>query len=252
MIAEPCAASTASTPCSRRCAPGASRRCASSPRADDAADGAGRAWPRSRTSRCGASAPTSSIALPRRRRRIRAWSPTCEDGRALQRRGSGRSARTGAPLIVVLDGIEDPHNVGAILRTVDAAGADGVVRQSRHAAPLDGAAAKASAGAVSHVKIAEVVNIARALEELKRPASGPSGWPATRRSATTRSTHAADGPRRRRRRDRPAPAGARAVRLAGVDPDARPRREPERVGGDRNRPVRGRLGSGARNDVMIQ
>jgi 23S rRNA (guanosine2251-2'-O)-methyltransferase len=77
-----------------------------------------------------------------------------------------RSA-TGAPLIVVLDGIEDPHNVGAILRTVDAAGADGVVRQSRRAAALDGAAAKASAGAVSHVQIAEVVNIARALEELK-------------------------------------------------------------------------------------
>ena len=72
-----------------------------------------------------------------------------------------------APLIVVLDQIEDPHNVGAILRTVDAAGADGVVRQSRHAARLDGAAAKASAGAVTHVKIAEVVNIARALETLK-------------------------------------------------------------------------------------
>ncbi len=73
----------------------------------------------------------------------------------------------GAPLLVVLDGIEDPHNFGAILRSVDAAGADGVVRQSRHAAALGGAAAKASAGAVSHVKIAEVVNIARALEELK-------------------------------------------------------------------------------------
>src|SRR5262249_31130026 len=53
------------------------------------------------------------------------------------------------------------------LRTVDAAGADGVVRQSRHAAALDGAAAKASAGAVAHVKVAEVVNIARALESLK-------------------------------------------------------------------------------------
>jgi len=73
----------------------------------------------------------------------------------------------GAPLVVVLDGIEDPHNVGAIIRTVDAAGADGVIRQARHAARLDGAAAKASAGAVSHVRIAEVVNIARALESLK-------------------------------------------------------------------------------------
>jgi 23S rRNA (guanosine2251-2'-O)-methyltransferase len=73
----------------------------------------------------------------------------------------------GAPLIVVLDGIEDPHNVGAILRTVDAAGGDGVVRQTRRAAPLGGAAAKASAGAVAHVPVAEVVNIARALEALK-------------------------------------------------------------------------------------
>jgi 23S rRNA (guanosine2251-2'-O)-methyltransferase len=72
-----------------------------------------------------------------------------------------------APLIVVLDSVEDPHNVGAILRTADAAAVDGVVRQSRHAASLGGAAAKASAGAVAHVKIAEVVNIARALEELK-------------------------------------------------------------------------------------
>jgi 23S rRNA (guanosine2251-2'-O)-methyltransferase len=77
------------------------------------------------------------------------------------------SGTRGAPLLVVLDSIEDPQNVGAILRSVDAAGADGVIRQSRHAAALDGAAAKASAGAVSHVRIADVVNIARALEELK-------------------------------------------------------------------------------------
>jgi 23S rRNA (guanosine2251-2'-O)-methyltransferase len=74
----------------------------------------------------------------------------------------------GAPLLVVLDGIEDPQNVGAILRTVDAAGGDGVIRQTRHAAPLEGAAAKASAGAVAHVKVAEVVNVARALESLKQ------------------------------------------------------------------------------------
>ena len=77
------------------------------------------------------------------------------------------AAAPGPALLVVLDGIEDPHNVGAILRTVDAAGADGVVRQQRHAARLDGAAAKASAGAVAHVRVATVVNIARALGELK-------------------------------------------------------------------------------------
>lgn len=77
------------------------------------------------------------------------------------------AASPAAPLIVVLDGIEDPHNVGAILRTADAAGVQGIVRQARHSAALDGAAAKASAGAVAHVRIATVVNIARAIEELK-------------------------------------------------------------------------------------
>jgi len=77
------------------------------------------------------------------------------------------SGASGVPLIVVLDGIEDPHNLGAILRTADAAGVDGVVVQSRRAASRGGAAAKASAGALAHVKIAEVVNIARAVEELK-------------------------------------------------------------------------------------
>jgi 23S rRNA (guanosine2251-2'-O)-methyltransferase len=72
-----------------------------------------------------------------------------------------------APLLVVLDGIEDPHNIGAILRSVDAAGAHGLVRQARHAAPLDGVAMKASSGAAASVRIATVVNIARAVEELK-------------------------------------------------------------------------------------
>ena len=74
----------------------------------------------------------------------------------------------GAPLIVVLDEVEDPQNVGAILRTVDACGGSGVVRQTRRAAPLDGAAAKASSGAVNYVPVADVVNIARSLEDLKK------------------------------------------------------------------------------------
>jgi 23S rRNA (guanosine2251-2'-O)-methyltransferase len=70
-------------------------------------------------------------------------------------------------LIVVVDGVEDPHNFGAIVRTVDAVGAHGIVRQTRHSASLGGAAGKASAGALAHVRIADVVNIARAVEDLK-------------------------------------------------------------------------------------
>jgi 23S rRNA (guanosine2251-2'-O)-methyltransferase len=77
-------------------------------------------------------------------------------------------AANGPPLIVVLDEVEDPQNVGAILRSVDACGASGIVRQTRRAASLDGAAAKASAGAVNYVPIADVVNIARSLEDLKQ------------------------------------------------------------------------------------
>jgi len=73
----------------------------------------------------------------------------------------------GVPLLVVLDGVEDPHNVGAILRSADAAGASGVIRQTRHAAPIAGGTAKASAGAAAWVRVAHVVNIARALDELK-------------------------------------------------------------------------------------
>jgi 23S rRNA (guanosine2251-2'-O)-methyltransferase len=71
------------------------------------------------------------------------------------------------PLLIVLDGIEDPHNVGAILRTADAAGATGIVRQARHSAALDGIVGKASAGALAIARIATVVNIARAIDELK-------------------------------------------------------------------------------------
>lgn len=71
------------------------------------------------------------------------------------------------PLILVLDGIEDPHNLGAILRSADATGVDGVVVQARRSAARSGVAAKASAGAMAHVRIAEVVNIARSIDELK-------------------------------------------------------------------------------------
>lgn len=70
-------------------------------------------------------------------------------------------------LIVVLDGVEDPHNLGAILRTADAAGADGAVIPERRAAGITGTVAKASAGASAHLPVAKVTNIARTLEEFK-------------------------------------------------------------------------------------
>ncbi len=69
-------------------------------------------------------------------------------------------------LLLVLDGVEDPGNLGAILRSAEAAAVDGVVRQTRRAAPL-GQVAKSSAGAASHVRVVSVVNIARAVTDLR-------------------------------------------------------------------------------------
>ena len=69
--------------------------------------------------------------------------------------------------LVVLDGIEDPHNLGALIRTADGAGADGLIIPDRRAAGLTGTAVKASAGASEHLPIARVTNISRTLDELK-------------------------------------------------------------------------------------
>ena len=70
-------------------------------------------------------------------------------------------------LIVVLDGVEDPHNLGAILRTADAAGANGIVIPERRSAAVTGTVTKTSAGASEHMPIAKVTNISRTVEELK-------------------------------------------------------------------------------------
>jgi 23S rRNA (guanosine2251-2'-O)-methyltransferase len=70
-------------------------------------------------------------------------------------------------LIVVLDGIEDPRNLGAVIRTAEAAGCHGMIVPKRHAAPLTGVAAKASAGASLLLPLARVENTVRALETLK-------------------------------------------------------------------------------------
>ena len=70
-------------------------------------------------------------------------------------------------LIVLLDGVEDPHNLGAIIRTALAAGAHGVVIPERRAVGLTDAVARASAGALAHLPVAKVTNLARAMEQLK-------------------------------------------------------------------------------------
>jgi 23S rRNA (guanosine2251-2'-O)-methyltransferase len=70
-------------------------------------------------------------------------------------------------LLLLLDGIEDPHNLGAVLRSAEVAGADGVFLPQRRSAQLSAAAAKASAGAVSHLRIARCGNTAQLLERLK-------------------------------------------------------------------------------------
>ena len=77
------------------------------------------------------------------------------------------SARGQKGLIVLLDGVEDPHNLGAIVRTALAAGAHGVVIPERRAAGLTDTVARSSAGALAHLPVAKVTNLARAMEELK-------------------------------------------------------------------------------------
>ncbi|GHU48923.1 23S rRNA (guanosine(2251)-2'-O)-methyltransferase RlmB [Clostridia bacterium] len=71
------------------------------------------------------------------------------------------------PLIVVVDGIEDPHNLGAIIRSAEGAGAHGVVIPKRRAVGVSDIVAKASAGAVEYMKIAQEANITRVLKQLK-------------------------------------------------------------------------------------
>lgn len=72
------------------------------------------------------------------------------------------------PFIVLLDELEDPHNLGAILRTCDAAGAHGVLIPKRRSAPLSATVAKTSAGAVEYVPVARIGNVVQAIEALKK------------------------------------------------------------------------------------
>jgi 23S rRNA (guanosine2251-2'-O)-methyltransferase len=72
------------------------------------------------------------------------------------------------PCVVVLDGVEDPHNLGAVIRTSEACGVSGVVVPERHSAPLSATVAKASAGALAHIPVVRVGNVATTLDRFKK------------------------------------------------------------------------------------
>lgn len=73
----------------------------------------------------------------------------------------------GTPLLVVLDGVEDPHNVGAIIRTAECVGATAVILPKRHGAPINETVAKTSAGAIEHIPIIQIGNVVQTLKSLK-------------------------------------------------------------------------------------
>lgn len=76
-------------------------------------------------------------------------------------------SRDERPFFVMLDGIEDPHNLGSIMRTADVTGVHGIIIPNRRSANLTSTVAKASAGAIEHVKVARVTNLTQTIKELK-------------------------------------------------------------------------------------
>ena len=78
------------------------------------------------------------------------------------------AAKNEEPFLILLDGVTDPHNLGAIIRSAECVGAHGVIVPERRSVGLTPAAVKASAGAVEHMKVARVVNLSRTIEELKQ------------------------------------------------------------------------------------
>jgi len=77
------------------------------------------------------------------------------------------SSRKEYPVLVILDGLEDPHNLGAVLRTCDASGVDGVIIPKHHSVGLNATVAKVSTGAIEYVKVCEVTNLTTTIKYLK-------------------------------------------------------------------------------------
>ena len=139
-------------------------------------------------------------------------------------------------LLLILDQVQDPHNLGACLRTADGAGVDAVILPKDGACPVNATVSRVAAGAVGRVPVFYVPNLARTMDNLQKRGiwitGGDDAAPRTLYeldfSADHRHRH-----RHGRRRARPAPPDPRTLRPTGANPDGRERLQPQRLGGRR-------------------
>ena len=146
------------------------------------------------------------------------------------------------PLLVALDGVTDPRNLGAVIRSALAFGAHGVVIPERRSAGVTATAWRTSAGAAARLPVAQVTNLVRALKDC-RDAGLFVARPRRRRhdvARRSRDGHRAGRRRRRLRGPRAVAAGRRDLRPHGVDPDVAGGRVAQRLGRRRRHPGRGR------------
>ena len=146
------------------------------------------------------------------------------------------------PLIVALDGVTDPRNLGAVVRSAAAFGAHGVVIPSRRGAGVTAGAWKASAGALARVPVARAANLARALASYQDAGIFVAGLDAAGDTPVRDldAGHGPAGPGHRLRGPRPVPHRRPGLRRAGPHPDRGPHRIPQRRRSRRHRPLRGR------------
>ena len=144
------------------------------------------------------------------------------------------------PLVLVLDVLQDPQNLGSLLRTAAAAGAQGVVIPEHRAVGVTPAVVKASAGAIERLKIAQVTNLSRAIDALKEVGIWAVGLDAGAETSLRQGGPGPSaGPGRRRRGEGASAAGPSALRPGGEPADAGRHRVAERGRGRLDRAVRG-------------